>query len=106
MNPDDVLVGHLIDDATLTLEELARACAVEPHWVRVRVEAGLLRSASGANDDWRFASAELARARHMAAVERDFDANQELAALVVDLIEEVRRLRARLRALGADEMPE
>jgi chaperone modulatory protein CbpM len=38
----------------------------------------------------------------MAALERDFDANEELAALVVDLIEEVQQLRARLKAAGAD----
>ena len=30
----------------------------------------------------------------------DFDADEELAALVIDLADEVRRLRARLRALG------
>ncbi|MBE0591990.1 MAG: MerR family transcriptional regulator, partial [Gemmatimonadales bacterium] len=29
-------------------------------------------------------------------LERDFDANEELAALVADLIEEVQRLRAKL----------
>jgi len=36
----------------------------------------------------------------LVAVERDFDANPELAALVADLIEEVERLKARLNAAG------
>lgn len=100
MTQDDILTGTLLDEVTLTLEDLARACAVEPRWLSERVEAGLLGSASLQSVEWRFVSADLARARRLAALERDFDANQELAALVVDLIEEVERLRGRLRAAG------
>lgn len=98
MAEDRVLTGIVVDEQALTVDELARACAVERQWVVVRVEAGLLGAAAGSKPrDWRFASSELARARRMAALERDFDANEELAALVADLIEEVQRLRAQLR---------
>ncbi len=106
MTSDDILSGAVIDEAMLTLDELARACAVEPRWVEMRVQAGLLECGSGVASEWRFASAQLVRARRMAALERDFDANEELAALVADLIEEVQWLRARLRAAGlSDESP-
>lgn len=104
MPPDEVLTGAVLDEVTLSLDELARACAVEPQWVVVRVEAGLLGCVRGSTDEWRFASAELLRARRLAALERDFDANEELAALVADLIEEVQRLRAQLRV--ANRSPE
>lgn len=97
MPRDEVLMGAVLDEVTLTLDELARACAVEPQWVVVHVEAGLLGCVRESTDEWRFASAELLRARRLAALERDFDANEELAALVADLIEEVQRLRAQLR---------
>ena len=100
MPQDDILTGVVLDEVALTVEDLARACAVESQWVVERVEAGLLGSASVKSVELRFASADLARARRLAALERDFDANQELAALVVDLIEEVTRLRGRLRAAG------
>jgi chaperone modulatory protein CbpM len=100
MAQDDILTGVLLDEVALTAEDLARACAVESRWVAERVEAGLLGSASVKTVEWRFVSADLARARRLAALERDFDANQELAALVVDLIEEVGRLRGRLKAAG------
>jgi chaperone modulatory protein CbpM len=89
--------GVLLDDAALTLEELARACNVEPEWVVRRVRAGILAGQPAVEvTEWRFRSGDLLR------VERDFDANEDLAALVVDLGDEVRRLRARLHALGLD----
>ena len=100
MAQDDILIGVVLDEVALTLEDLARACAVEPQWIVERVDAGLLGSVSLESVEWRFVSADLARARRLAALERDFDANQELAALVVDLIEEVGRLRGRLKAAG------
>lgn len=100
MAQDDILTGVVLDEVALTLEDLARACAVESQWIVERVEAGLLGSASMKSVEWRFVSADLVRARRLAMLERDFDANQELAALVVDLIEEVARLRGRLKAAG------
>ena len=92
----------LIDEETLDLQELASACSVPPTWVVERVEAGLLACSSSAGE-MRFASAHLVRARRMATTEHRFDANQELAALVADLIEEVEQLRRQVqtRAKGA-----
>ena len=95
--------GVLLDDTALTLEELARACNVEPEWVVRRVRAGILGGQPAIQvTEWRFRSGDLLRARRLLRVERDFDANEDVAALVVDLGDEVRRLRARLHALGLD----
>jgi chaperone modulatory protein CbpM len=82
----------LIDDDGLSLDELASACAVTCEWIERHVAAGLLDVAPGTA---RFTSVHLLRARRLVAIERTFDANDELAALVVDLIEEVERLRRR-----------
>ncbi|TWI65290.1 chaperone modulatory protein CbpM [Pseudoduganella lurida] len=90
-----------LDEAALTLEELARACAVEPGWVVERVQTGILLGGPTSEPTaWRFTSVDLVRARSLLRVERDFEANEEVAALVVDLTDEVRRLRRRLRAVG------
>jgi chaperone modulatory protein CbpM len=100
-----LLTGALLDDAALTLEELARACAVEPDWVVRHVHAGVLGGGFDVSVQvtrWRFRSGDLARARRLLSIERDFDANEDLAALVVDMADEIRRLRARLHALGID----
>ncbi|HYM48041.1 MAG TPA: chaperone modulator CbpM [Burkholderiaceae bacterium] len=96
MTENNVLSGALLDDEALDLQELAQACAVAPDWVVERVQAGLL-SCTSSGGEMRFASAHLVRARRMVATERSFDANQELAALVADLIEEVERLRRQLQ---------
>jgi chaperone modulatory protein CbpM len=105
MNQGASLSGVLLDEVALTLEELARACDVEPDWVVRRVRAGILGGPAGVQVQvtaWRFRSGDLLRARRLVRVERDFDANEDVAALVVDLGDEVRRLRARLHALGLD----
>lgn len=100
MMQDDILSGELLEDAQLTLEQLAKICQVKPAWIVERVEAGFLNCHSVESFTWYFASAELVRAKRLISIERDFDANQELAALVADLIEEVTRLKAQLNATG------
>jgi chaperone modulatory protein CbpM len=98
---EDIVSPVLVDEAALTLEELARACAVEPDWVVQRVRTGiLLDSAPAETVYWRFTSVDLVRARRLCQVERDFDANDDVAALVVDLSEEIRRLRGKISAAG------
>ncbi|HVF64752.1 MAG TPA: chaperone modulator CbpM [Casimicrobiaceae bacterium] len=92
-----VMTGVVLEEVSLTIDELAWACACERRWVVEHVESGALTSVSISSGERVFASAELARARRLLALEREFDADPELAALTVDLIEEVGRLRRRLR---------
>ena len=103
-NMNEIINGVLVDDVALTLEELARACAVEPAWIIERVSAGFVVGPAAASlamhTSWRFTSAEIVRTRRLVAMERDFDANPELAALVADLIEEVERLKRAMRGTG------
>lgn len=96
MTDDEVLVGLLLEDAWLSLEQVAGACAVDTAWLLARLQADLFPEAACAAGTWRFPPAALARARRMRQVERDFDAAPELAALVADLLEEIDRLRAHL----------
>ena len=39
---------ELLDDAALSLHELARACAMSPEWVHAHVQAGVLHPLGGA----------------------------------------------------------
>lgn len=94
MTSHDVIVGIALEEACLTLDQLAIACAVEPGWVVARVTEGYFPAQGGGTTEWRFTSATLRRARRMRALERDFDAVPELAALVADMLDELDRLRA------------
>src|SRR5690606_10299180 len=100
MTQHTIVTGIVLDEAALTLEELARACAVEPQWVVERIEAGFFGDGSLQLSHWRFSSRDLTRARRIGQLERDFDAAPELAALMADLVEEVEQLKGRLRAAG------
>jgi chaperone modulatory protein CbpM len=103
MQQPETLSGALLEEAALTLDELARACNVEPDWVVRHVHAGVLGGAAQVQvTSWRFGSSDLDRARRLLSLERDFDANEQLAALVIDLADEIRRLRTRLHALGIE----
>lgn len=102
MSGSAVLVGIALEGACLTLEELAAACAVEPDWVARRVSEGLIVVSGGTGGEWRFGSAALQRVRRMRALERDFEAGPELAALFADLLEELDAARSRLRRAGVD----
>ena len=95
MTRDRVMTGDLIDQHALTIDELAYACRVSSDWVVEHVEAGLLVG-EVREGGVRFASAHLTRARRLAEIEQRFDANQELAALVADMMEELEHLRSQL----------
>jgi chaperone modulatory protein CbpM len=99
---NQALAGDLLEEVALSLEELARACRVPPDWVIERVESGFLEASTATPGQWRFASASLVRARRLCNLETTFEAGPEIAALAADLIEEVERLRQRLRAAGLD----
>lgn len=97
-------MAELLGDDSLSLEELARACRRAPEWVSEHVEAGVIApqpadAVSGGMVTWRFASTTLVRARRVAQIEACFDADPHLAALTVDLMEEVGDLRRQLRQL-------
>jgi chaperone modulatory protein CbpM len=99
----DQAIVCVVEDVRLTLDELSVSCRVSPQWIIEHVSAGvLLQDASAEPAQWAFGGEDLRRARRMSQVERDFDANPELAGLVVDLFDELERLRIRLRGLGAD----
>jgi chaperone modulatory protein CbpM len=95
MRNEDVLVGTLMEDTWLTLEQVSAACAVEPEWLLRHLDEGLFPQAQSVAGVWRFSAASLLRARRMRQLECDFDAVPELAALVADLLEEMDELRRR-----------
>ena len=102
MDDTDLLIGSLMEDTWLTLEQIAAACMAEPEWLAQRLDEGCFPDAESVAGDWRFSTSSILRARRMRQFERDFDAAPELAALIADLLEESDALRARLHRAGLD----
>jgi chaperone modulatory protein CbpM len=96
MRNEEILIGSLLEDTWLTLEQVAAACDVNEQWLLRHLEEGLMTHAESVAGVWRLADAALVRARRMRQLERDFDAVPELAALMADLLEELDDLRAKV----------
>lgn len=100
MTSQEALHGILLDEAALSVDELACACSATTEWVLRHVEEGSFGRPATTITELRFSSRDLGRARRIRALERDFDAVPELAALVADMLDELDLLRARLRRAG------
>lgn len=102
MTPDTehILMGSLLEESWLTLEQAAAACRVETDWLMRHIDDGLFPQAESLAGTWRFSAACLLRARRMRDLECNFDAAPELAALFADLLEEMDELRSRLQRAG------
>ena len=97
MTAHEIFAAVLVDEQEYDAEQLAQACGVSLDWVVTHVDAGVLVADGDDQAAWRFSGALIRRARVVNALERDFDALPELAALVADLQDEVARLRSLLR---------
>lgn len=89
--------GLIVEETTLTLDEFCSACAVERDWIVVLVNEGILEPIGHKQSQWQFSGISLHRARTAIRLERDLGVNPAGAALVLDLLEEIASLRARLK---------
>lgn len=92
----------LTGEHALDLETFARACGTDASFVRQLVDEGLVRPAME-HPAWRFGGEELARVRRIRRLQRDFEANLQSVAVMLDLIDEIERLRAQLKRAGMAE---
>ena len=97
MNVEEIPVLAVLDETWLNLTDLCHLAGVTEVWVRDRMSDGLLvENTSVAVETFHFSAGDLGRLKRMAQLEQDFDAVPELAALVVDLEQELAVLQARL----------
>ena len=99
----DFLTGCVIgDEGVLSIEELARACSAEAKWIIELVAIGVLEPQGTDISRWRFRAADLTCARRVARLQRDFEASLDAAAVMLDLLDQIERLRARLQRTSLD----
>ncbi len=97
---DRVVSGTIVEEeVVLSLRDLCRVCSVRTEFVVELVEQGALEPAGEVLEQWMFSGASLRRARTALRLHRDLGVNAAGAALILDLLEEMEQLRARLRDL-------
>jgi chaperone modulatory protein CbpM len=95
-----VMSGLILDETTtLTLDELSCACSVRVERIIELVDEGILEPVGRELTEWCFPGPSLGRARIAMHLQRDLDINLAGVALVLDLMDELESLRARLRRL-------
>jgi chaperone modulatory protein CbpM len=86
--------------AHVSLGELCRVFDVHADYVIELVEVGVVEPLEGRRpSEWRFPAHSIVRMRRALRLSHDLAVEPAGAALALDLIEEVRALRARVRAL-------
>ena len=102
-----VITGFVLDETTtLTLDELSCACSVRVERIIELVEEGILDPVGSEVGEWCFPGSSLGRARVAMHLQRDLDINVAGVALVLDLLDELESLRARLRRFEEGTMKE
>jgi chaperone modulatory protein CbpM len=84
-----------------TLAEISRCCGVGVEQITILVAEGVLTPHGASSADWRFAGNDMARALRAVRLERDLGVNPAGAALAIELMDEMQRLRQRLERLEA-----
>lgn len=93
----EIISGLIVDEQmSLSIEELCRACRVSREWVLELVDEGILEPRRRERGVIYFAGTSLQTIQRISRLQHDLQINLAGAAVVLDLLQEVERLRARL----------
>lgn len=97
----ELLSGEVLEEEVeLTLAELCHACHLPSERVRELVDEGIVEPRGQEPARWRFQGISVRRIRCALRLEHDLGVNIAGAALAMDLMDELKQLRERLRRLG------
>jgi chaperone modulatory protein CbpM len=90
----DPIRAILLDDSVeFSLAELCAACRVSEQLVIDIVAEGIVEPLAGESGQWRFSGIAVARIQRVIRLQQEFDVNLPGAALALELLEEIERLR-------------
>lgn len=95
-----LLLGEVLEEEQeLTLRDLCRACRLPAEQLLEMIEEGIAEPIGRDVSRWRFHGISVRRVRCAVKLHRDLGVNWAGAALALDLLDEMRRLRTRLSRL-------
>ena len=89
------------EEIQLTLVELCQACRAPKEHVIAWVYEGVLDPLGAVPQDWRFTGPSLRRAKLALWLSRDLEINPPGIAMVLDLLDDLAALQARLERISA-----
>jgi chaperone modulatory protein CbpM len=95
-----IFEARVVDETTsLHVDELCARLRIERQWIVELVELGALepRDVGSEPSTWAFALTDVPRLRSMTRLVEDLGVNLQGAAIILELVEERRRLLAQLR---------
>lgn len=97
---DRIFEGQMLDETTwLELGDFCACLSVERSWVIELVDAGVLEPRGTVPEAWSFPASALPRARATTRLVHDLGVNLAGVAVILDLVEERRRLVRRVEEL-------
>lgn len=98
------ITGELLDEEyELSLVELCRACRLPAERIEMLIAEGVIEPRGRDPRSWRFTGVTLTRLRTAQRLEHDLGVNPSGVALALELLDEITRLRRRLRRLETGE---
>jgi chaperone modulatory protein CbpM len=97
------IASEVVEQGALcTFHELCISCHVSPDWVAGLVEQGAIEAVGPTRQEWQFTALSLIRVAKAKRLERDLGLNLPGIALVLDLLDQLDAMHARLRSLQAE----
>jgi chaperone modulatory protein CbpM len=94
----NALSGTLLNEGvTISMSEICVACSCRSEWVVELVNEGILQPLTDEPEELFFSGDSLTVAQAAQRLQRDLGVNLEGVALVLELLDEVKALRAQLR---------
>lgn len=89
-----IVITHVEEHPELTLEEICRIYNISPEFIYAIIEQGVIEPSS--REPLRFPEEHLKRIRTIARLHHDLEINIAGGSLIVEMMEEMERMRARL----------
>ena len=90
-------LDNVLDDRAVFASELCHACGVHAELVIEMVDEGLIEPRGAVSTEWRSSGSAVTRAQKALTLVRGLLVDWPVAALALDLLEEVERLRVEQR---------
>ncbi|WP_372739777.1 chaperone modulator CbpM [Neptunomonas sp.] len=93
----DILAEVLDESLQLSIGDMSRLCSIQRKVIIDMVQFGIVEPKGQGLNNWRFTGHDLVRVRQTLRLQNDLGINLPGAALVIDLLDELNELRARIR---------